>query len=75
MKRFAFASSVTALLTLATAAGYAQSKPAQAPATKATTGTAAPDGGSNMTGKGRFRPGPNGRPGPPDRPDGAARSR
>ena len=42
MKRFAFASSVTALLTLATAAGYAQSKPAQAPATKATTGTAAP---------------------------------
>ena len=41
MKRFAFASSVTLLLSLATAVGYAQSKPAQVPATKATTGATA----------------------------------
>jgi hypothetical protein len=41
MKRFAFASSVTLLFALTTAVGDAQSKAAQAPATKATTGTAA----------------------------------
>ena len=41
MKRFAFASSVTLLCALTTAAGYAQSKAAQAPATKATAGTTA----------------------------------
>jgi hypothetical protein len=37
MKRFAFASSVTALLALGAASGYAQTKPAPAPAAKAIT--------------------------------------
>jgi hypothetical protein len=42
MKRFAFASSVSLLLTLAVTVAYAQSKPAQAPAAKTapTTGQA-----------------------------------
>jgi hypothetical protein len=42
MKRFAFASSVSLLLTLAATVAYAQSKPAQAPAAKTapTTGQA-----------------------------------
>jgi hypothetical protein len=44
MKRVAFASSVTLLLTLAVTVAYAQSKPAQAPATKTapTSGQQAP---------------------------------
>ena len=42
MKRFAFASSVTILLTLAAATVFAQGKAAQAPATKAAPAATAP---------------------------------